>query len=100
MVPELREIGWVSTHSLLPLNPNWDSGVRPLPAVAASPVREAPSPEPDIPSFTPERRQRSGEATAGVKYYFSSSGEWIAFRTSGTDPYLFDRKGNWIGWFP
>lgn len=34
------------------------------------------------------------------QHYFNSSGEWIAFRRTPTDRYLFDRHGNWVGWFP
>ncbi len=35
-----------------------------------------------------------------VKHYYNSAGEWIAFRRDPNDRYLFDRSGNWIGWFP
>lgn len=105
VVPELREIGWVSTHSLLPLNVNRDTGTRlPLQSLSIASLNgkdfqpEAPALE--ILPIRPERRPKNEEPTAGVKYYFSSSGEWIAFRLSETDRYLFDQKGNWIGWFP
>ncbi|WP_133239311.1 hypothetical protein [Microvirga sp. KLBC 81] len=105
VVPEHREIGWVSTHSLLPLNPNRDDGKRPplssIPTGSADGKDAQPeAPAPEGPRVKPARRPKSEEATAKVKYYFSSSGEWIAFRLSETDRYLFDKKGNWIGWFP
>ena len=32
-----------------------------------------------------------------IKYLFSSSGQWIAFKR---DEYVFDTNGNWIGWIP
>lgn len=35
-----------------------------------------------------------------VLHYFNSSGQWIAFRRNSDDRYLFDRQGNWVGWFP
>lgn len=35
-----------------------------------------------------------------VQHYFNSAGEWIAFRRTPDDRYLFDRHGNWVGWFP
>lgn len=35
-----------------------------------------------------------------VQHYFNAAGEWIAFRRSRNDLYLFDRHGKWIGWFP
>jgi hypothetical protein len=33
-------------------------------------------------------------------YLFDMEGEPIAFRQTWTDPYLFDREGHWIGFFP
>lgn len=33
-------------------------------------------------------------------FYFDTSGEPIAFRRSASDKFLFDKNGNWIGWFP
>jgi hypothetical protein len=104
LVPAHREIGWVSTHSLLPLKPYRDGGTRPRMSpsapsgggVDADPYAIA---APAV-NFKPDRGLKVGDAPAGVKHYFNSSGEWIAFRRSGSDPYLFDRKGNWIGWFP
>jgi len=105
VVPEHREIGWVSTHSLLPLKPNRDNGTRSSrpspPATSADGTDAHPqAPAPEVLSLTPERPLELVEAPAGVKYYFNTSGEWIAFRRSETDRYLFDRKGNWIGWLP
>lgn len=35
-----------------------------------------------------------------IQHYFNSAGEWIAFRRTPDDRYLFDRHGNWIAWFP
>lgn len=106
VVPELREIGWVSTHSLLPLKPIRDNGPRPsrppsavLPgAVNLKDANPLASTIEAIP-LSPEQL-KVVEPSAGVIHYFSSIGEWIAFRRSATDRYLFDRKGNWIGWFP
>jgi hypothetical protein len=104
VVPEHREIGWVSTHSLLPLNPNRDDGKRPplssIPTGSAEGKDAQEAPAPEAPRVKPARRPKSEGATPGVKYYFSSTGEWIAFRLSEADRYLFDKKGNWIGWFP
>lgn len=100
VVPEHREIGWVSTHSLLPLTPK-DEGKRPpLSSISTGSTNDEEAPAPEAPRVKPVRRPRSEEASPGVKYYFSSTGEWIAFRLSETDRYLFDKKGNWIGWFP
>lgn len=103
VVPEHREIGWVSTHSLLPLKPNRDNGAqssRPSPPAASAGGTDAPPQMFEAANFIPERPLKVAEAPAGVKYYFSSSGEWIAFSRSETDRYVFDRKGTWIGWFP
>lgn len=100
VVPEDREIGWVSTHSLLPLNPK-DSG--PKPPLSSLPVGPTPDPEAEIaaPVVRPAKpRPKADEATPGVKYYFSSTGAWIGFRLSDNDNYLFDRKGRWIGYLP
>ncbi|MEJ7634878.1 hypothetical protein [Aeromicrobium sp.] len=33
-------------------------------------------------------------------YLFDMQGESIAFRRTWTDPYVFDMRGSWIGWFP
>ncbi|ASN21640.1 hypothetical protein CGK93_19675 [Arthrobacter sp. YN] len=33
-------------------------------------------------------------------FYFNTKGNPIAFRRSEKDRYLFDKNGNWIGWFP
>jgi hypothetical protein len=103
VIPEHREIGWVSTHSLLPLKPNRDSATpssRPSPPGASAGGADAPPRVSEAVTFTPERPLKGAEGPAGVKYYFSSSGEWIAFSRSETDRYVFDRKGTWIGWFP
>jgi len=35
-----------------------------------------------------------------VLHYFNSMGEWIAFRRHRDDHFLFDKHGNWVGWFP
>lgn len=104
VVPELQEIGWVSTHSLLPLNKasrdNGPGASRPAaPAVSADGTGAQPQAAPQ-PLILPERSLEIVDLSAKVKHYYSSSGEWIAFRRSETDRYLFDRKGNWIGWFP
>jgi hypothetical protein len=34
------------------------------------------------------------------QYLFNSSGNFIAFRRTKDDRFLFDSQGNWIGWFP
>ncbi|WP_243371426.1 hypothetical protein [Microvirga solisilvae] len=100
VVPEDREIGWVSTHSLLPLNPTRDGAPKPLASIPIGSSSEADS-ELEVPLVRHAKpRQRDGDATPGVKHYFSSSGVWIAFRLLDNDRYLFDRKGNWIGYFP
>jgi hypothetical protein len=33
-------------------------------------------------------------------FLYNSRGQVIAFRRSPDDRYLFDKSGNWIGWFP
>lgn len=33
-------------------------------------------------------------------FYFDVAGHPIAFRRHPEDPYLFDKNGHWIGWFP
>lgn len=33
-------------------------------------------------------------------FYFSTTGNPIAFRRNENDRFLFDKNGNWIGWFP
>lgn len=33
-------------------------------------------------------------------HLFDSSGDFVAFRRTHDDRYLFDVDGNWIGWFP
>lgn len=33
-------------------------------------------------------------------FYFNNTGNPIAFRRHPTDRFLFDKSGNWIGWFP
>lgn len=33
-------------------------------------------------------------------FYFNTAGEPIAFRRRSNDQFLFDKDGNWIGWFP
>jgi hypothetical protein len=100
VVPEDREIGWVSTHSLLPLNPTRESGQKPLSSLPVGSSSEMDA-EIDVPLVRPAKARPKGEeVTAGVKHYFSSSGVWIGFRMVDNDRYLFDRKGNWIGYFP
>lgn len=101
VVPDDREIGWVSTHSLLPLNPGRDAG--PKVPFASLPMGSAADAEDEtsVPLVRHAKpRPKSEEATPGVKYFFSSTGVWIAFRLSENDRYLYDRKGNWIGYFP
>ncbi|WP_230532812.1 hypothetical protein [Microvirga roseola] len=45
-------------------------------------------------------RSASKSKAPAVIHYFNSSGEWIAFRREKNDRHLFDKQGNWIGWFP
>jgi hypothetical protein len=33
-------------------------------------------------------------------YLFDMDGEAIAFRRTWTDPFVFDLRGHWVGWFP
>lgn len=33
-------------------------------------------------------------------FLYDQNGAWVAFRTDYDGRYLFDRQGNWIGWFP
>lgn len=33
-------------------------------------------------------------------FLFDSSGNWIAFRRSSKDNYVFGKDGQWIGWLP
>lgn len=33
-------------------------------------------------------------------FYFNRGGKPIAFRRHDGDRFLFDKNGNWIGWFP
>jgi hypothetical protein len=35
-----------------------------------------------------------------VVHYFDLSGNFIAFRRSPADRFLFDKHGHWLGWFP
>lgn len=35
-----------------------------------------------------------------AEHLFNSRGEFIAFRRSGDDKYVFDRDGSWLGWLP
>lgn len=35
-----------------------------------------------------------------IQFLFDSSGKAVAFRRSDTDQYVFDSRGNWIGWLP
>jgi hypothetical protein len=35
-----------------------------------------------------------------VKWLFDLSGHGIAFRRNDNDKFLWDKSGNWIGWFP
>jgi len=41
---------------------------------------------------------KMGEAM--TVHLLDSSGDFVAFRRSDDDRYLFDVDGNWIGWFP
>lgn len=105
VVPTSREIGWVSTHTLLPLKQDRDTASRPRLAPAETPeVGFGVSTHESVIEFagltSPGPRLRFGEVPNGVQHYFSSSGQWIAYRRNGGDRYLFDRQGNWIGWFP
>ncbi|MBZ6078409.1 hypothetical protein [Microvirga puerhi] len=102
LVPEHREIGWVSTHTLLPLKRQRAYETQPRP-LQTSRMSEGGTVEPfpiaaEGVKFSPQLK--IGAAPPDVQYYFSSSGDWIAFRRYRKDRYLFDQKGNWIGWFP
>jgi hypothetical protein len=35
-----------------------------------------------------------------TEHLYDSAGNFIAFRRSDTDKYVFDADGNWIGWLP
>jgi hypothetical protein len=35
-----------------------------------------------------------------TQFFFNTGGDWIAFRRSTSDRYLFNRSGQWVGWFP
>src|ERR1700691_3032068 len=35
-----------------------------------------------------------------VQHLFDSSGNWVAFRRSPADKYVFSKDGDWIGWLP
>lgn len=35
-----------------------------------------------------------------VAFLFDTSGEAVAFRRTPDDRFLWDKDGNWIGWFP
>lgn len=103
IVPVHREIGWVSTHSLLPLKPQRETRTRPRPSPGVPPADDEDAPASALLTQTLEfaaRHLKVGKTPANLIHYFSSSGEWIAYRRSESDRYLFDRKGNWIGWFP
>ena len=33
-------------------------------------------------------------------FLFDQAGNWIAFRRTFDDKYLWNKSGQWIGWFP
>ncbi|MGO4705330.1 hypothetical protein AB4072_06075 [Microvirga sp. 2MCAF38] len=111
LVPERREIGWVSTHTRLPLKRLRNKSQPPRPpqpgrtedvvAFDQAAVDNA-NVEPLLKPAEPMKLNSRwvGEVPAGMQHYFASSGDWIAFRRTPNDRYLFDQKGNWIGWFP
>lgn len=33
-------------------------------------------------------------------FFFNNTGNPVAFRRNHEDKFLFDKTGNWIGWFP
>lgn len=106
IVPDQREIGWVSTLTLLPLKQSRENArprlVTPSqPSVNAPPPAPGdeaapPSPDPQVPAA----QVKIGAASARVVHYFNSFGDWIAYGRYRGDRYLFDKRGNWIGWFP
>ncbi|NIX77464.1 hypothetical protein [Microvirga terricola] len=105
IVPAHREIGWVSTLTLVPLKRTRDNEAK-RPASAGSPKEsvdaasadEAASSSPDLQA--PAAPLRIGNAPERVVHYFNSIGDWIAYSRYRGDQYLFDKRGNWIGWFP
>lgn len=34
------------------------------------------------------------------QFLYNSAGNFVAFRRTFNDRFLFDKSGNWIGWFP
>jgi len=77
------------------------------PTAPASPTGEQSqtesAPEQVLPVIVPgtkSKQAKGGAKAAKVEYYFDSSGQWVAFRLHRNDPYLFNKKGKWIGWFP
>lgn len=105
VVPDHREVGWVSTHTLLPLKQPQQTreiGARPR---AASPMPSTTSTgaqqdSSELLTLASYSQVRVGETSANAKYYFNSFGDWIAYRRFPNDRYLFNRRGQWIGWFP
>jgi hypothetical protein len=104
LVPADREIGWVSTHTLLPLKQPRKTEAQSRsfpPAPPNEPVDAYPEAVAiEAARLNPNLQTRIGEPPTRVQHYFNSFGDWIAFRRHRSDRYLFDRKGNWIGWFP
>lgn len=103
LIPASPEIGWVSTHTLLPLEQRRKSEAtsRSFSATPNAPVDTYTEPFAiEAARLTPNIQTRIGDAPSEVLHYFNSFGDWIAFRRHPSDQYLFDRKGNWIGWFP
>lgn len=104
VVPDHREVGWVSTHTLLPLKQPQaarEIAARPR-ASSGSPASSAGSQQ-DIAeplTLVSYAQVRAGETSGSAKYYFNSFGDWIAYRRFPNDRYLFNRKGQWIGWLP
>lgn len=105
VVPDQREVGWVSTHTLLPLKqPQQTREVTARPRIS-SPGSSADSTSSqqdtaEILTLASYSQVRVGEASGNAKYYFNSFGDWLAYRRFPNDRYLFNRKGQWIGWLP
>ncbi|MBF9232574.1 hypothetical protein [Microvirga alba] len=109
IVPDDREIGWVSTHTLVPLKKPRDKATQPRPVPSGLPnesldappsapadATALPAPDPQLPI----PQLKVGDAPARVVHYFNSVGDWIAYSRYQGDRYLFDKRGNWIGSFP
>ena len=104
VVPDHREVGWVSTHTLLQLKQAQQArepAARPR-ASSSSPPGSATAQQdaPELLTITSYAQVRAGETSGSAKYYFNSFGDWVAYRRFPNDRYLFNRKGHWIGWLP